>query len=122
MGGCNNVQVWDLSNDKVIATLQIANCDAFELFVKDGVQMLASHDPEKIEIWKISTQSKVKTIYGPDCGCEEINQVGTYKEGKNCILLVCDRASGTFFMWDLDGYEFIARQDTNQRNITSLQV
>ena len=50
VGGCNNVHVWDLGNNKVVATLEIGDWYLLELFVKNGVQMLATWYSSEIQI------------------------------------------------------------------------
>ena len=87
-----------------------------EIFVKDGVLMLATLHMEKIEIWDISTQSEVKTIFA-----DSIYAIAIFEEDKKSILLGCDR-DGTLSMWDLYHYKFIKAKCTDQSGIKSLNT
>ena len=121
VGVCHNVHIWDLSNNEVVATLELGDWNGNELFVKDGVQMLAIWDDSQIQIWNLSTKAKEKTINVEKLhNC--IEHIAIYEKDNKSILVARYDVDFYFYFWDLDNNEFIGSEHGEQTFIFSIQV
>lgn len=107
------IKLWDLTNNRVSATL-IGHKDsisALTLYSKNGMQMIASGDCDgTIKLWDLSNNLLVKTITGHK---NWISSLVTFEKGSKMFLASgCD--NNAIMVWDLDDYNLITILEDNE--------
>lgn len=102
----DKVKVWDLTKNKLATSLKghKGSVNALALYVKNGVQMLASASYNKVNLWDLSTNTYVRTLSDHH---GMISSLVAYKR-KGKSMLACGSWGRTIKIWDLDKYKLTA--------------
>ena len=100
-GHCGGVDVWDLSYNQPVAMFDATPKNPVFLFTKWGVQMLERISGHTIEIWNLSTQTKVCTLREENDIDERLDAITIFEMNNKHILLAYNRY-GVMTFWDLD--------------------
>lgn len=120
-GSDKDIQVWDLSNNKLVTTLE-ASGELMVLFIWGGVQMLANVDRHsEINIWNLSTRTKVKTLKDENYYCDDIRALTIIERGDRPILLSLDEDEGVCY-WDVDCGKVISNFHLGTEAVYSLYL
>lgn len=96
------INLWDLRNNTVVATLSDDSRDntTLALYVKNGVQMMASNNFASIKLWNLSNNTKEYELLGHD---DWINTLTVYEKDSK-VILISGSSDKTIKIWDLESY------------------